>query len=467
MHAATESSGQSFFMTERTLFVALALVAAYFLIWPLYRAFFLVEIMPNEGWNAYFQDAAVHAGTLYPPAPALILNNDPPLSFYLVGWLGSLFGNSLFAGRALSVAALFGTAIAIGAVVRQLGGARSSAILGGLCFVAVMAAAFHRFIGANEPHLLAEVLMVSALAWFLSSVKHGRAPEPALLLMVLAGFFKYSAVAVPITVIAWMFLSGYARAWRATAVAIMAALAGVAICYAIFGADFLTNLLWPRNYSFWKMLDGIHKLQWVAVPLIVWAIWAWQRRKTKAAKFTGLYVLIALVAYMAAFGGDGTIDTVQFDLIIASSVAFAVAYDRFGETTQAQRTGVVHCRTIIILALLLRLALNQRYESAAILTSAHYRAQFPAAENVFRSEAQKVATMPGDVACRFKLVCWAAGKPFAADDYKIRQILGRSRLSEDELQNALSQHGVAYARNSPGASAEALRRDVFRAPAPR
>jgi hypothetical protein len=195
--------------------------------------------------------------------------------------------------------------------------------------------------------------------------------------------------------------------------------------------------------------------------LIVWAIWAWQRRKTKAAKFTGLYVLIALVAYMAAFGGDGTIDTVQFDLIIASAVAFAVAYDRFGETTQAQRTSAAHCRTIIILALLLRLLLNQRYESAAILASADYRAQFPAAENVFRSEAQKVAAMPGDVACRFKLVCWAVGKPFAADDYKIRQILGRFRLTEDELQDVLAKHGVAYARNSPGVSAEALRRDVF------
>ncbi|MGD9845143.1 MAG: glycosyltransferase family 39 protein [Variibacter sp.] len=461
MRNAAESSGPSFFVKERTLFVALALVAVYFLVWPLYRAFYLVEIMPNEGWNAYFQDAAVHGGTLYPPAAALILNNDPPLSFYAVGWLGSLFGNSLFAGRALSIVALFGTAAAIGGIVRQLGGARSSAILGGLCFIAVMTAAFHRFIGTNEPQLVTAFLMASALAWFLSSVTHGRAPEPALLLMVLAGFFKYSAAAIPITAVAWMFLSGYAKAWRATAVAVAGAFAGLAVCYAAFGADVLTNLLWSRNYSFWKMLDGIHKLQWVAVPLVVWAIWAWQCRKTKAAKFTGLYVLVALVAYMAAFGGDGVIDTAQFDLIIASSVAFAIAYDRFGETAQARRTGVARCRAVIILALLLRLALNQRYESAAILTSADYRAQFPAAEGMFRSEAQKVAAMPGDVACRFKLVCWAAGKPFAADDYKIRQILDRPHLDEDELQGFLSRHGVAYARNSPGVSAEALRRDIF------
>ncbi|MGE0753139.1 MAG: hypothetical protein AB7K64_21420 [Variibacter sp.] len=461
MHDLAKPAGQSFSVKERTLFIALGIVAAYFLVWPLYRAFFLVEIMPNEGWNAYHQDAAVHGGTLYPPAAALVLNNYPPLSFYVVGWLGSFFGNSLFAGRAVSVIALFATAMATGAVVRQLGGSRSSSILGGLCFIAVMAAAFHRFIGANEPQLFAELLMVSALAWFLSRVKHGRAPEPALLLMVLAGFFKHNLVAIPITVVAWMFLSGHAKRWRATAIAVAAALAGLAICYAVFGADFLTNVLWPRNYSLWKMLDGIHKLQWVAVPLIVWAIWAWPCRKTDVAKFTGLNVLTALVAFMVAFGGDGVIDSAQFDLVAASSVAFAIAYDRFAETTQAQRTSVAHCRTIIILALLLRLLLNQRYESAAILTSADYRARFPAAENVFRSEARKVAAMPGDVACRFNLICWAAGKPFAADDYKIKQILGRSRFTEDELQDVLSRHDVIYARNNPGVSAEALRRDIF------
>jgi hypothetical protein len=235
----------------------------------------------------------------------------------------------------------------------------------------------------------------------------------------------------------------------------------------VFGCDFLTILLWPRNYSFWKMLDGIHKLQWVAVPLAVWAIRAWQFRKTDLAKFTGLYIQTALVAYMAAFGGDGVIDNVQFDLVIASSVAFGLAYDRFGETIQADRTSVERCRTIIILALLLRLVLNQRYESAAILLSADYRAQFSAAENVFRSEIEKVAAIPGDVACRFKLVCWAAGKPFAGDDYKIRQMLGRPGLTEDELQRALSKHGVTYARNNRGVSSEVLTRDVFKRSAPR
>ena len=57
-----------------------------------------IPLDPNEGWNAYFADAAIHGGVLYPPADALITNNYPPLSFYIVGAIGHLTGDTIFAG---------------------------------------------------------------------------------------------------------------------------------------------------------------------------------------------------------------------------------------------------------------------------------------------------------------------------------------------------------------------------------
>src|SRR3954451_7227709 len=58
---------------------------------------------PNEGWNAYFADAAIHGGVLYPTADALITNNYPPLSFYFVGAVGYLMGDNIFAGRIVAL----------------------------------------------------------------------------------------------------------------------------------------------------------------------------------------------------------------------------------------------------------------------------------------------------------------------------------------------------------------------------
>src|SRR3954462_14378141 len=98
---------------ERALLAVLALLSAYFLSWSIYRAFFLLEILPNEGWNAYFQDAAARGGVLYPPIDSFILNNYPPLSFYLIGWLGAYLGDALYVGRTLSLLALFGLAVAV------------------------------------------------------------------------------------------------------------------------------------------------------------------------------------------------------------------------------------------------------------------------------------------------------------------------------------------------------------------
>ena len=80
----------------------LALLAVYFMVWPVWRAGFPIEIAQNEGWNAYHADAAMGAAALYPPTDTLIVNNYPPVSFYVVGALAKVTGvDALYVGRAM------------------------------------------------------------------------------------------------------------------------------------------------------------------------------------------------------------------------------------------------------------------------------------------------------------------------------------------------------------------------------
>src|ERR1700748_2343620 len=60
----------------------------------------------NEGWNAYWAEVAWHGGPLYPAVDSPISNNYPPLSFYLVGALGRVVGDNIFAGRLLALVSL-------------------------------------------------------------------------------------------------------------------------------------------------------------------------------------------------------------------------------------------------------------------------------------------------------------------------------------------------------------------------
>jgi len=85
----------------RAQLVVLALLAAYFLVWPLWRLPFPIEIAQTEGWNAYHADTAFSAG-LYPAPDSLVVANYPPLSFLFVGALQYLSGfDALYIGRVL------------------------------------------------------------------------------------------------------------------------------------------------------------------------------------------------------------------------------------------------------------------------------------------------------------------------------------------------------------------------------
>jgi hypothetical protein len=98
-----------------------ALLAAYFLIFPVYRAFYPLEIGASEGWIVYHQDAILAGNALYPAPDSLTQNNYPPLSFYVVAVIASWTGDSLFVGRILSIVATLGLGWTVALVIRQEG----------------------------------------------------------------------------------------------------------------------------------------------------------------------------------------------------------------------------------------------------------------------------------------------------------------------------------------------------------
>ena len=111
-------------------------IAIWAFAWPVYRAFLNVEIQPNEGWNAYFADAAMGKMPLYPSADKLITNNYPPLSFYILGLVGRLVGDPVLAGRLLSLIAALAVGTAIALSVRRLGGTKTAATVSAAFFLA-------------------------------------------------------------------------------------------------------------------------------------------------------------------------------------------------------------------------------------------------------------------------------------------------------------------------------------------
>lgn len=425
--------------------VCLGLAAGYFLAWPIWRAQFFVEIWFTESWNAYWQDAAAEWRPIYPAPDSLIGNNYPPLSFYVVGILGQLLHvDNLYVGRWLSLASLGVLAIEVAAIVRLLTGGRLGAVVAALWYVAIMARNSTVYVGANDPQLSGLAIMGAGLLWFLHRSKSGLTPTPALLLMVVSGFWKHNNVAIPLTALTWLWLTRSKYAYRSTFASAEAVIVGLAACVVVFGANFIPNMLALRQYGWSNVMGNIGHLQWSALALAIWAAWAAVDRRAPQARFTALHIALALATCIGQWTGHGVFGNAEFDLIFALGIGMGVAFNRMDESWVARRIGVNRCRDVMVIALLLRLVLADRQETALLILSPDFRQSVYATERNALSRAKAVAAMPGDVACLTKLICRQAGKPFVVDEFKTDEMVVTGRATPDDIKVLLAANQIRW-----------------------
>lgn len=438
---------------QTLLIWSIAVLAALFLVWPVWRAFFPMEIWGNEGWNAYHADAAMRgAAQLYPPTDGLIANNYPPLSYYVMGWLGRAFGDPLYAGRAVSILSTLAIGAAAFAVVRQFGSSRAGALLAGFWFVATLARFFEFYVGMNEPQLFGLAVMAAGFAWFWKRRAEGRAVEPAVLVMVLAGFIKHNFIALPLVALIWLWRDDWRLGLRATLTGAVASALGLAICAFMFAPYFIPDMLFPRTYHLSRAFSTIGRLQFILPAMVLWAIWAWPERGSRAARFTALLTGIALPLCLLQKSGAGVDENAQFELIFATAVGIGVAYD--GLLRDPLRTGwSPHTIGAVVLGILIvRLLISSRLEFAYVLFSPQYRAQAAEHAAVTRAEAARTAAIPGPVACSNLVVCRMAGKPFVYDHFYVMQLFETGRMTLQQVDQFARRKAIVKDNTDPRAN---------------
>jgi hypothetical protein len=436
--------------------VLLALAAAYFLAWPIWRAQFLIEIWFTESWNAFWQDAAAAWLPIYPAPDSLVGNNYPPLSFYAVGALGKLLHvDNLYVGRWLSLIGLGAVAVEIYLAVRILTGGRVGAAVAALWYLAIMARNSTVYVGANDPQIAGLAIMGAGLVWFLKICQRQASPVPALLLMVVAGFWKHNNVAVPLTALAWLYINRGRFAFRATLASATAVLVGLMACVVAFGANFIPGMLAPRQYAWSNVLGNIGHLQWSALALLIWAAWAIFDHKSQPAKFTALHIGLALATCVLQWFGHGVSGNAEFDLILALAIGLGTTFNRMEASWLARRIGADRCRTVMVAGLLLRLFMADRQETALLVLSPDFRQSLYASERNVVREAKAIAVMPGPTACFVKLVCRQAGKPFTVDEFKMDELVATGRATPADISAMLEAHGIRWVPKTLPTGAEA------------
>ncbi len=426
-----------------------AILGAIYLVWPLWRIGFPLDANRNEGWHGWYIDAVTQGLPLYPGPEEMRVNNYPPLSFYLTAAVAKLTGDAILAGRLLSLASLFVITAAAGIAVRALGGSRAAAAFGAFWLFATLTQFFQYYVGVNDPSLLAVALMGLGLAYSLRCVQAGRAVEPAIALMVIAGFFKHNFPGIPLVALVWLALIDRRAALRATLFGALLCIIGVSLCIVAFGPDFLNEMTMPREVTFKHILSAVNRLQWIAPAVVVWGLWAWPNRRQPAAQFTALLIGMTLVNGLYTAAGAGVTYNAYLAVTFASAIAIGVAIERIDVTKITRRFSPGAVQIAIVSLLILRIALWPRYEYYLVIASPSFREDYRQYSIALNNEIARVRAMPGPVSCEPIIVCYRAGKAFSYERYWVQQLIATGRWTKEAIDKAVQERGIRFEMSGP------------------
>ncbi len=387
----------------------------------------------NEGWGALFTDIALSGGDLYPPPGAFIVNNYPPLSFYIVGALGPLIGDHVIALRVIALASYLAVTACVWRGVLVMSGSGRWALASAVLFLLYGVSVFRDYFAIGDPQWLAHAVATPALVLLLRrpvSELPARDIVVACLLMLVSGLIKHNLLALPVATTIWL-------AWhdrRQLAIWLAAGIAGTGIAlaalYALYGADLFASVI--GHHRFLQLAKVIY-LPWEQrslLPLGVGALVLLRRWRDPRARLVLIFAVVAGLWGLFQRLGEGVAYNAQFEMFIALAIAAGAGMAAM-DADRVRWPRPAWLRLTVVVLLFLPLAL----QGGAMLAKAPARlANLPGALHRWEALTATVAAEPGPVACERLAVCYWAGKGFELDffNYGQRLYAGASRPADFE-----------------------------------
>jgi hypothetical protein len=397
----------------KLVLMALAFAAASLLLRDAFAISAHVPLDPNEGWNAYLDRAAVSGSPLYPQG--LMINNYPPLSFYIIGTLSQITGDAIVAGRLMSLISFFALAGGIVVCLREMGTDVPAALFGALFFASGLLIASD-YVAMNDPQLLGHALQLVGLSLLLPA---RRDVFVAALLMAAGLFVKHNLLALPLAALLWLWSQERADGARFAITFFILCFAGLAVTRFFLGANLLTALASPRQWAWANFTAGIgHFSSWAGAAIIATTLIAWRRRRDEAVRFVALYAGMALLLGGIFSFGDGVDANSFFDATIALGLGAGLALLHL----PARWTGIA----AVALAAPLALCMARTYTAG----------NFPYTEIFAREVPLDIAFLkihPGPAICQNLTLCYMAGKEEPVDVFNLSEAIKTHARSEDDL----------------------------------
>jgi len=394
---------------------------------------------PNEGWNAYHTASAMSGHALYPGHGAYLVNNYPPLSFYLVGLTGWIVGDYIVAGRIVSLLAVGWICAAMTLAARRMGASRDASLLPPLLFLAGLIL-FTDYVGMDDPQMLAQAVSISGLVVLLRRPQGQYTLAAAALLFVLGFFVKHNIVALPMAATLWLAFADRRRALVLAGYGVVFLAIGLLLFRLTYGVSLLSVVVTARSYSVAAMGSSLAGwLHFAAAPIIGLGVLFWMAPRDPTVRLLAIYAVIATVIGSYFLGGAGVDPNVLFEADAALVLAAGLLVQRL-DGWRAPAAALILAAPLVVYA-----ATNREWQQAYLDPGAVRTEAAVASRDIAFMAAQK-----GPGLCEMLSFCYWAGKPAAVDEFNVGQQFETGARSDGEIAAAVAAKHYAVIQFDPG-----------------
>ena len=415
-------------------------LSATFLAITVYRLTMRMPMNGNEGWNALHAMHAMTRVNFYDLAGLSNFPNYPPLSFYVVGSLGKIFGDNVMAGRALAFVSILVTAANIGLISHKLGATKLTAIFAAILALLYASSKYAGYVGMNDPQWFGHALQSTGLMLLIRSPAGAierRHLVYALLFIFAGGLVKHNLLPIPLAVTIWLAVVDRRAfvGWLVGGV-VLTVVAGLAF-YLLYGASFFQQLVGhERIYSLELMKNGSRDL----IPLIPYFLFAGLAailfRGNRDVWLVGLYLVLAVVLGLLFDLGRGVSQNTYFDVLIAVMPLVGLG-SAWLLSTLTTRQGIARSICLLLVALPV---LGRVPEFAVDHVKTFGKVgQQPKFDEMY----ELIAAAEGPVACENPTLCYWAGRENAIDFTNVGQKLENNEQTQQEFADLIASQELA------------------------
>jgi hypothetical protein len=286
--------------------------------------------------------------------------------------------------------------------------------------------------------------MCAGFLWFIAREQKGRSAEPAVLMMVLAGFIKHNTIAVPAAALVWLALQSPRRAARAAVFGAAACALGLLVCRAAYGKNFIEQLAMPRHMSLSNSQLPMTSPELLMTATAIVAFWLWHDRRRLLARRMAALLLLTFVSGFVQRFGDGVDINAYFEFLFALAVGVGIAFGKLDALLLAGRAGTDALRLAAAALLVAGLLPSLQATPYRLIWSKEFREELADNAAAVASEVKRIKKIHGKVSCTVTLVCYWAGKPFVWDDFAMKQRVSTGRWTQDEVDRRARANNIRF-----------------------